>query len=496
MTARALRALTVCCAVAVPLCGGASAARAEHRIDYTVTVDPNAYPLIDLTATLTGFSGEPVYMNIPLGYAYTNVKSDHLEGLAAVDSEGREAKPFVVEKSIYGWEHAPAKVSYQIRLTHQAEIKEITRRAGLTPDAYEHPFLTQDRAFLVGAAVFLVPDLWDLPTSVTFHVPKGWNVLAPWPKDGDAYRPSSLRALTHNFVALGNWESHTVELPGCVATLALGASMPFDVEQLVEACRKVMEQEIRIFGRAPHPEYHLFFVDGGADTMTGSPKAGSMALSLGADTTAGDLPLVLRLIAHEFFHLFAHGRQPAADDLRVVNEGFTEYYAYVACSRAGVMPEKQLLRTLVRFRERIDGLPKGLTLRQAQTRFFTGKDGAALCYVGGFFRALELDAKIRADSNGERSLDDLVRHLYNGAMPALTVVPEPFTYEAWLATAAKWWPEAPEGLFDLRLDAPLPWDWDAIMQPTGVGIDMVRAGMEPPGGSDSVFRAIFRQTGG
>jgi predicted metalloprotease with PDZ domain len=470
------------------------ACQADPRVDYTVKVDPARAPIVDVEAKLSGFGEDPVYLNIPLGYAYANVKTDHVENLVATGGDGKELEPVVVEGRIYGWPAAPAKVAYSVSMTHRAEVAEEAQKDGRNQATYEHPYVDDKHAFLIGSAVFMVPDLWDVRSSVVFQVPSGWRVLTPWSQKGDAYLPPSLTSLIDNYVALGHWDVRTVEVGGFKATLGFANGTPFGKDRLAEAFSRIIEAEMDVIGRPPpHDGYLFFFPDvGDMKGLGGSAKAESMVLALGEDMTEGDLPKVARLVAHEFFHLFAHGRQPAADDLRFFNEGFTEYYAYVACTRSHILTEAMLRRTIGQLLTRLRELPAGMTMREAQTRFFDDTDAATLCYVGGLLWALRLDAELRNASAGSRTLDALVRCFYTEAVPAITLVPEPYDYAAWHQAADEWWPSAPEGTFDMRLDDPLPWDLSGLLAPTGLDLGPCDRGLSPGVVDDAVFTRIFQ----
>jgi len=470
------------------------ACQADPRIDYTVKVDPAKAPLLDVEARLSGFGEDSVYLNIPLGYAYANVKTDHVDMLVATDADGKELEPVVVENRIYGWPAAPAKVTYTVSMTHRAEVAEEARKDGRRQDTYEHPYLDDKHAFLIGSAVFMVPDVWDFQSSVVFDVPSGWRVLTPWPQKDGAFVPPSLTSLIYNYVALGSWDVRAVAVGDFTATLAFANGTPFDKDRLAEAFSRIIQTEVDIIGGPPpHHGYLFFFPDAGEMIgLGGSAKAESMVLALGQDMTEGDLPKVARLVAHEFFHLFGHGRQPAADDLRFFNEGFTEYYAYVACTRAHILTEAMLRRTIGQLLTRLRELPEGMTMREAQTRFFDDTDAATLCYVGGLLWALRLDSELRDASGGSRTLDALMRHCYTEALPERTVVPIPFDYAAWRRAVGDWWPEAPKGLFDMGLDDPLPWDPAALLAPTGLDLAPWERGLSPGAADDAVFTRIFQ----
>ena len=227
----------------------------------------------------------------------------------------------------------------------------------------------------------------------------------------------------------------TLEVEGFRALIAFGDRPAIDTGLMLQAFERILEQAIEVLGAPPHEEYLFFFPDA-ADVkgVSGSAKADSMALAVEYGAPGADLPGVSRLFAHELVHLCGHGRQPMARDLLFFAEGFTEYYAYVLCSRAGVLSEGAVRRILSELWSRLQSLPSGLTLADAQEEFFDEPRAASLCYIGGMFRGMAIDARMRAASGGERCLDDLVRHVCRGAATA-DPPPQEFTYADWRAAS-------------------------------------------------------------
>ncbi|MBD3174131.1 MAG: hypothetical protein GF320_03040 [Armatimonadia bacterium] len=460
MARRATRAALL--ALALALCIPALAG--EQKVEYRVSVDLARAPLVDVEMSLEGFEDEPIYLNIPLGYAYSNVESDHLEHLVAVDENDDLIEPIYVEDRIYGWETAPDRVYYAIRMDHRLEV---TNQAGSPRSlslTFEHPYVDERRAFLIGSALFLIPDVWDADVRVEFQVPRGWEEIAPWPEDAGAYTPPSLNSLLSNYVGLGRWDVRTLEVGGFRAIVAFGDKPAIDTDLLLESFESILECADEILGPPPHEEYVFFFPDA-ADVkgVSGSAKADSMALAVEYGAPGADLPGVSRLFAHELVHLYGHGRQPMAQDLLFFAEGFTEHYAYVLCNRAGVLTDGALRRALSELWGRLQGLPTGLTLAQAQAAFFDEREATALCYLGGMFRAMAIDARLREASGGERTLDDLMRYFYGEALPPVTALPQEYPYAEWRTDLREWWPDAPEGAFDPGLDEPLPWTMDELL---------------------------------
>jgi predicted metalloprotease with PDZ domain len=105
------------------------------------------------------------------------------------------------------------------------------------------------------------------------------------------------------------------------------------------------------------------------------------------DSFAGLLPQ----LAHEAFHAWNPARMgvlPKSDAIQWFTEGLTDYYAYRLLLQAGVLKPTAYIDSL----------------NQALRRFPSSSDP----YVRGRVIGLWLDAAIRRDSLGQRSLDDVM----------------------------------------------------------------------------------------
>ena len=123
------------------------------------------------------------------------------------------------------------------------------------------------------------------------------------------------------------------------------------------------------------------------------------------------------LLAHEMFHYW-NGVQLSSSqphDTQWFTEGFTEYYAVLAEVHLGLIDEDQFCRRLeqnmgnYQFFLQNDGF-EGLSLKDAGADKTRNRMGV---YNGGFIIALALDLQIHADTGGAKSLDDVMRFLFD-----------------------------------------------------------------------------------
>jgi predicted metalloprotease with PDZ domain len=140
-------------------------------------------------------------------------------------------------------------------------------------------------------------------------------------------------------------------------------------------------------------------------------------------------------VAHEFFHLWNVKRiRPDAlgpfdytkenyTKLLWVAEGFTDYYAGLALRRAGLISEKEFLDERARAFQDLQNTPGRLEMSAEEASFDTwikyyrqdenATNSQVDYYDKGAILGLLLDLEIRRRSHGTKSLDDVMRYLYN-----------------------------------------------------------------------------------
>ena len=216
-----------------------------------------------------------------------------------------------------------------------------------------------------------------------------------------------------------------------------------DAERLAADLTRICETQIALFGELPADiERYLFLVMAVGDGYGGLEHRSSCSLLCSRD----DLPppgleqvsdgyrQFLGLCSHEYFHLWNVKRiKPAAfvpyDLYRETPtrqlwafEGFTAYYDDLMLVRSGVIPPESYLELLG---QTITRVLRGSGRHQqsvadssfdAWTKFYRQDENASNAivsyYTKGALIALALDLMIREASNGQRSLDDLMRQLW------------------------------------------------------------------------------------
>jgi len=192
-------------------------------------------------------------------------------------------------------------------------------------------------------------------------------------------------------------------------------------------------------------------------------------------------PVLALITAHEIFHAwnvkrirpadmwpYDYGR-PMPTELLWVSEGITDYYADLALVRSGIVSPEYFYRTTQEKIDEVRGVPP-VALEDASLSAWIGpRDGTAdIYYAKGSLAGLMLDVLIRDASDNRRSLDDVMKAMYQGAY----LQGRGFTEEEWW-TASR---EAAGGrafqdFHDAFVDGREPYPWDAILPLAGLRLE-------------------------
>lgn len=376
---------------------------------YTVTFDTSGLrPRIVAEVTATGgrllMAGWGADMHAR-GWA------EFIRDLVVEDVDGRraEARP----DSGASWTLADT-TTRPVRLRYAVDLSFIT---AAWPYGNEQAGTRQGRdVFIVSKALFITTPARG-PRHVRFTVPAGWHVAAPWPVRGSRgtdYVAESDDALLNNSIVVG--PSAPVEIRAGAFTFVLAAlgETAGEQPQLASALRQIVPEYVRIFPGTPETRYVLTVFR--ARERDAEAFQSSAAFSEVEPMTEGNRLEWAGTIAHELLHSWNGARirpEPYAE-LQWVSEGFTDYLSTRTLARTGVIDERLFMR---RMEQTIAGYLyfkaapafEGVTLKAAGARKGTHRLGV---YNGGWVAAFCLDTDLRSRTAGARSIDDVLRALF------------------------------------------------------------------------------------
>jgi predicted metalloprotease with PDZ domain len=421
-----------------------------HAIHYTIRPsDPHAH-LFDVTLQVTDPDPESQRLRLPVwipGSYMIREFARHIEGVAA--SAGGRAVPIrKIDKNTWACDRLPARG--RLVVSYRVYAWDLSVRAA---------HLDASHGFFNGASVFLaLAGREDEPCSVDILPPRGaayrrWRVATTLPAlAADEARGGFGRHEARDYdelidhpVEMGEFQLTGFDAGGCRHEIAITGRTDVDLERLVRDLKPVCGEQIALFDprrrRAPVKHY-LFLATAVGDGYGGLEHRSSTALLC----SRGDLPWpgmkgvpeayrnFLGLASHEYFHTWNVKRiKPARFEpydldrenytrLLWIFEGFTSYYDDLMLRRSGAIDTASYLQCLQRAIRSVLAAPGRLQQSVAESSFdawikYYRQDentpnAVVSYYVKGSLVALCLDLTIRARTRSRRSLDDVMRLLW------------------------------------------------------------------------------------
>ena len=358
--------------------------------------------------------------------------------------------------------------------------------------------LDTTHGYFNGSCVFLAAmGHEDQPCEVIIEAPDGatysdWRVATGMPRVSGpelgfgTFRADNYDALIDYPVEIGRFEHATFEACGVPHEVVISGRHFTDMARLCRDLVPICEEHIRLFGEPAPMDRYVFMTLVTGDAYGGLEHRNSTSLMCARNDLPRrtDTPDVLRdgyrtylgLCSHEYFHTWNIKRikpnaftpfdlrQEVHTELLWAFEGVTSYYDDLALVRSGLITPQAYLelvgQTLTRV-ERGSGSQRQTVTESsfdAWTRFYKQDENAPNAivsyYAKGALVALALDLTLRDMTNDEKSLDDLMRLLWQRYGQTGQGVPE----QGIQALAEELAGQPMDAFFDLALysTAPLP----------------------------------------
>lgn len=408
----------------------ALATAAAGAPSYTLSFPDRAVHLVDVRAELPA-SGARTTLFMPTwtpGSYLIREYAQHVEDVVATGPDGAARAVRKVAKN--RWEVDTDGLD-GFTLAYRVYARQM---------AVQGNFVDREFAALNGAPTFLVPVGSDGPFEIAVQRPDDWALtvspLAPFAADGsglsDRFTAPDLDALIDSPLVVGNPSVRAFSVDGVPHLLVdVPHVEPWDSEKAVAAVQRIVEEARDFWGGLPYPRYAFLNVLGEARGGLEHLTSTQMITSRFATTQDDTFQSWLGLVAHELFHAwnvkrlrpielgpFDYEREVYTESLWIA-EGFTSYYDDVLLARAGLISEAEYLKRLGANVEALRSTPGRLHQPAARAsrdawiehyrRDEHSANSAMSYYTRGALIAWVLDARIRAESRGKRSLDDAMR---------------------------------------------------------------------------------------
>jgi len=288
--------------------------------------------------------------------------------------------------------------------------------------------MDKDHCFIAGPdTYFYLVKHKEAPCSVGFTLPDGWKVGTGLEGEGPLYRARDYDTFIDCPTELGRFELHSFQADGATYDLVIHAKGPVDGEKLTEMCRKIVTEQNKVFGTPPFKRYVFLYHFKDAVGGRGLEHLNSTDIIMPYTAIKIDPMLAASVTSHEYFHLWNVKRiRPFElgpfDYTKIVRtkalwlcEGVTSYFGDRGLARSGLWKDQTYLDHLGTEIETLQNNPdrKVTAVETASESVWDRKDWPRVDYYNkGELLGLLIDLKIRTASRGEKTFDDVMRHLY------------------------------------------------------------------------------------
>ncbi|MCU0524423.1 MAG: M61 family metallopeptidase [Elainella sp. Prado103] len=417
----------------------ALATQTRLSLHYQVAMPQPQSHLFEVTLEIEGWEQSHLDLKMPVW----------TPGSYLVREYARHVQDFQVDHNLVwqkvGKNHWQIQTDGQSKLTlfYRVFANELTVRTN---------HLDTSHAFFNGAALFFyIPGFEQQPIRVTIVPPEQWQVATTLPQvtgTDPTYESPDFDTLVDSPFEIGQHQLQTFEALGVPHQWVVWGQGNADLARIVADTQRIIETEAAIFQGLPYDRY-LFILHLTPNGYGGLEHKNSCALiypRFGFQTDEG-YHRFMQLVAHEFFHLWNVKRiRPKAleaFDYDAENytpslwfsEGTTSYYDLLLPLRAGIYDARIYLQNLSKEMTRFLTTPG----RQVQTlsessfdawiklyrRDNNSDNNQISYYLKGEMVSLLLDLLIRAKFDNQRSLDDVLRLLWQQfGQPEIGFTPE------------------------------------------------------------------------
>ena len=353
----------------------------------------------------------------------------HVQNFSAVDAAGHALSWEKINKNSWRIKTNNAR---DIRVKYLVYANELTVRTNE---------LNSDHAFWNNAALLMYLERGlTHPVSIRVNPVPGWRVATGLPAvhgEKNTFQAANFDILYDSPFEVSDFKQIDFLVRGVPHRIVIDGEGNYDPAVMRAEVQKIVETEVALFDEIPYHDYTFFLhlrpgSGGGGIEHLNSTALGFRRFGF---SSANGYRRFGELVAHEFFHLW-NGKRIRPDALGPfdytkenytkllwVAEGITEYYGQLMLRRAGLISAEAYLAHLASQIQDVQDTP-GRKVMSAEDASFNSWikeyrpdensiNSQISYYDKGELLGMLLDLEIRRRSNNGKSLDDVMRMLYN-----------------------------------------------------------------------------------
>jgi predicted metalloprotease with PDZ domain len=313
--------------------------------------------------------------------------------------------------------------------TYRVYANELTVRTNELND--EHAFWNN------AGLLFFIKDQLKAGATIKVNPANNWRVATGLPPvDGqtNTFRAPNFDVLYDSPFEVSDFKEISFDSHGKRHRIVVSGEGNYDLQRLAADAGKIVDEAYKIFGEYGYDNY-TFIVNlrgGGGLEHLNSTAVQSNRFSFSPESRYKGF---LGLISHEYFHNFnvKRIRPDALGPFDYENENYTrnlwiaeggtEYYSQLLLLRAGLIsPQEFLANKANTIEQRLQSVPGRFeqSLEDASfdawIKYYRADENAVNSQISYYDKGeivnWLLDLTIRSDSNGQKSLDDVMRYLW------------------------------------------------------------------------------------
>ncbi len=400
---------------------------------YTVTLNKPESHLVEITVHVDRLDQNFIDFTLPAWSPGSYLIRDYSKNVVKVEAFDRARNPLSLQKL--------DKSTWRVDLHGQSECK-VVYQVYCHEISTHSSFVDNSHATLQGPDLYLYPQgKQDEPCKVTLKFPSSWKTistgLTPLPHSRNTFSAPDYDALIDTPIEIGNHAIYRFTVRGVPHDIALYGKGNLNPKQLVTDVQQIVEHSFPIFRDLPYSHYvfimHLLPGERGGGGLE-HRNSTVIQMNRWKFLPEEEYRKKLSLIAHEYFHLWNVKRlapKPLVNfdyttenytDLLWMAEGFTSYYEDLILVRAKLLTPTQYFETVCEdYKFYLESPGREIqslceSSFDSWTKFYGLREGARNLtisyYQKGALVGLGLDLLIRKATQGHKSLDDVMRHLY------------------------------------------------------------------------------------
>jgi hypothetical protein len=381
---------------------------------------------------------KPFTLMAPVKYTVVNGIADRIEDLRVTDNEGDVELKQVEDEPAFGgmviwrkWQ-AARPINGSVKVHYRARMPEPGPRV---PGPPYHLSLNGGGVSGAGCGFMALPE-----ESGEFKLRLTWDLVqlglgaagVSSLGDGNFETVGPIDRLFQSWYLAGPLGRYPEESRSEGFSSAWLGDPPFDVQELMAWSDKAFKA-LKSFFRDTSPASYRFFMRVGPADAGGGGTALYDSFMLYVPIEPEFARDLRGTIFHEMTHKWVGGMEGSPGDVFWFSEGLTVHYTRTLMYRAGLSSAEEFLKdingTVINF---LTNPLRNMPNDDIEKKFWQDRNAQLLPYQRGSLYFAYVDSKIRAATEGKRSLDDLILSLFERRTQE-----NPLTKDLWLEELKK-----------------------------------------------------------